>query len=108
MRRVIFHDGGPRVAAAAGRLAEDYDIRPLSGQPIDALVLVGSGSKAQPNSSARLIGLVEAGDKGPGATWSPSFRWTPRRPCCAGPSATRSPISRPVRTSSGSSETWRS
>ena len=65
MRRVIFHDGGPRVAAAAAHLAEEYDVRPLAGEPMDALVLVGAGSRARPNGSIRLIGLVEPGDAGP-------------------------------------------
>ena len=65
MHRPIFHEGSPRLAAAAARLAEDYDVRPLSGEPIGAVVLVGSGSSVQPNGSTRLVGLVEAGDEGP-------------------------------------------
>jgi len=65
MRRPVFHDGGPRVATAAARLTDDYDVRPLSGEPIGAVVLVGTGSPAQPNESTRLIGLVEGGDPGP-------------------------------------------
>ena len=65
MRRVIFHDGGPRVAAAAAHLVEDYDVRPLAGEPTNALVLVGANSAARPNGSTRLIGLVEPGDAGP-------------------------------------------
>jgi len=65
MRPVIFHDGRPRVAAAAAHLAEDYDVRPLAGEPMDALVLVGTGSSVRPNGSTRLIGLVEPGDAGP-------------------------------------------
>jgi HD-GYP domain-containing protein (c-di-GMP phosphodiesterase class II) len=65
MRRLIVHDGGPRVAAAAARLAADYDVRPLSGEALDAVVLVDTGSAARPNGSARLIGLVEPDDAGP-------------------------------------------
>ena len=65
MRRVIFHDGGARVAAAAAHLADDYDVRPLAGEATNALVLVSAGSAARPNGSTRLIGLVEPGDEGP-------------------------------------------
>jgi HD-GYP domain-containing protein (c-di-GMP phosphodiesterase class II) len=65
MRRVIFHDGGARVAAAAARLGEDYDVRRLAGEPSRAVILVGAGSSVQPNGSTRLIGLVEPGDAGP-------------------------------------------
>jgi HD-GYP domain-containing protein (c-di-GMP phosphodiesterase class II) len=70
MRRLIVHDGDPRVAAAAARLAEDHDVRALSGEPCNAVVLVGAGSAARPGRSTRLIGLVEADDPGP---WPPTW-----------------------------------
>jgi HD-GYP domain-containing protein (c-di-GMP phosphodiesterase class II) len=70
MRRVIFHDGGPRVEAAAAALAADYDVRPLVGDATAALVLVGPRSTAHPTGTTRIIGLVDAGDSGPWpATW---------------------------------------
>jgi HD-GYP domain-containing protein (c-di-GMP phosphodiesterase class II) len=65
MRRTVFHQGGPRLAAAAAGLAGDFDVRPLGGEPIRGLVLVGAGSTARPDGAARLIGLVEPGDEGP-------------------------------------------
>ena len=65
MRRVIFHDAGPRVTAAAHRLAADYDVRPLVGDATGAVVLVGPGSTAPPAAAFRIIGLVENGDAGP-------------------------------------------
>ena len=61
-RRTVFHAGGPRIAAAAAALAADYDVQPLTGEPVNALVLVGVGSAAQPTGATRLIGLVEPGD----------------------------------------------
>jgi HD-GYP domain-containing protein (c-di-GMP phosphodiesterase class II) len=70
MRRVILHDGGPRVTAAAARLAADYDVRPLLGDATDALVLVGPRSTVQPTGPTRIIGLVEDGDAGP---WPPAW-----------------------------------
>jgi HD-GYP domain-containing protein (c-di-GMP phosphodiesterase class II) len=70
MRRMIFHDGSPRVAAAAAPLAVDYDVQPLLGEPAGALVLVGRGSTVPPKSAGRVIGLVEAGDTGP---WPPAW-----------------------------------
>jgi HD-GYP domain-containing protein (c-di-GMP phosphodiesterase class II) len=65
MRRLVVYDGGPGVAAAALRLAEDYDVRPLSGEPSNAVILVGTVAAARPNGATRLIGLVEPGDSGP-------------------------------------------
>ena len=70
MRRVIFHDSGARIAAAAARLAADYDVRALAGDAAGALVLVGSGSTVQPTGATRIIGLVEDGDAGP---WPPAW-----------------------------------
>jgi HD-GYP domain-containing protein (c-di-GMP phosphodiesterase class II) len=65
MRRTVFHEEGPRLAAAAAGLAGDYDVRPLAGEPVRGLVLVGAGSTVRPDGAARLIGLVEPGDEGP-------------------------------------------
>jgi HD-GYP domain-containing protein (c-di-GMP phosphodiesterase class II) len=65
MRRVILHDGGPRVAAAAARLAPEYDVHPLSGEAAHAVVIVGPDSTARAGAAARVIGLVEPGDAGP-------------------------------------------
>jgi HD-GYP domain-containing protein (c-di-GMP phosphodiesterase class II) len=65
VRRLILHDGGPRVARAADGLADDYDVRPYTGTAIDAVVLVGADSTAQPGGSTRLVGLVEPDDVGP-------------------------------------------
>ena len=70
MRRVIFHDGGPRVEAAAAALAADYDVRPLVGNATGALVLLGPGSTAHPTGTTRIIALVDAGDSGP---WPPTW-----------------------------------
>jgi HD-GYP domain-containing protein (c-di-GMP phosphodiesterase class II) len=69
MRRVIVHDAGTRVTAAAHRLAADYDVRPFVGDT-PAVVLVGPGSTVSPAPASRIIGLVENGDAGPWpATW---------------------------------------
>ena len=65
MRRAIFHDGGPRVAAAVMPLTEDYDVHPLTGEPIGAVIVVDARSGAQPNGTTRLIGLVDRDDAGP-------------------------------------------
>ncbi|HEY7520589.1 MAG TPA: HD domain-containing phosphohydrolase [Methylomirabilota bacterium] len=65
MRRVIFHDGEPRVAAVAARLTADYDVRPYAGAAAGALILVGPGSPLPPTATTRVIGLVEDGDAGP-------------------------------------------
>ena len=70
MRRVIFHDGSPRIAAAAAPLAADYDVRPLGADAEGALVLVGPGSTDAPKGAGRIIGLVQDGDAGP---WPPAW-----------------------------------
>jgi HD-GYP domain-containing protein (c-di-GMP phosphodiesterase class II) len=70
MRRVILHEGGPRVTAAAHRLAADYDVRPLGGDPRGAVILAGPGSAVQPTPASRVVGLVEDGDAGP---WPPAW-----------------------------------
>jgi HD-GYP domain-containing protein (c-di-GMP phosphodiesterase class II) len=70
MRRVILHEGGPRIAAAAARLAADYDVRGLVANATGAVILVGPGSTFEPTAGTRIIGLVEDGDAGPWpATW---------------------------------------
>ena len=70
MQRVIFHDAGPRVTAAAHRLAADYDVRPLAGDATGALVLVGPESQVPARPASRIIGLVEHDDAGP---WPPAW-----------------------------------
>jgi HD-GYP domain-containing protein (c-di-GMP phosphodiesterase class II) len=65
MRRPVLHDGGSKVATAAGCLVNDYDVRALSAGASDAVILVDAGSSARPMPSTRLIGLVDPGDDGP-------------------------------------------
>jgi HD-GYP domain-containing protein (c-di-GMP phosphodiesterase class II) len=70
MRRTVFHDDGPGIAAAAAALADDYDVRPLAGEPPDGPVLVATGSLLRPSPSVRVIALVDAADEGP---WPPGW-----------------------------------
>jgi HD-GYP domain-containing protein (c-di-GMP phosphodiesterase class II) len=70
MRRVILHEGDPRVAAAAARLAADYDVRRLLADTTGAVILVGPGSTFEPTAGTRIIALVEDGDAGP---WPPTW-----------------------------------
>jgi HD-GYP domain-containing protein (c-di-GMP phosphodiesterase class II) len=70
MPRLLLHEADAAVAAAATALGYAYDVRPLTTDGADAVVLVGAGSRAIATPGLRLIGLVEAGDPGP---WSDTW-----------------------------------